>query len=82
MHKHNSLKKQNKTMIEKIANECYMYVNGDTLAKVICVPDEKALSDWKLITQEEADKIVKEKQEQEEQGKLDEHKRKEDRKVN
>ena len=66
-------------MIEKIANEGYMYVNGDTLAKVICVPNESALSDWKLITQEEADKII---QEQEEQLKLDEQKRQEDRLVN
>ena len=66
-------------MIEKIANECYMYFNGTTLAKVICVPNESALSDWKLITQEEADKII---QEQEEQLKLDEQKRQEDRPVN
>ena len=66
-------------MIEKIAKEGYMYVNGDTLAKVICVPNEQALSDWKLITQEEADKII---QEQEEQRKLDEQKRQEDRPVN
>ena len=69
-------------MIEKIAKEGYMYVNGDTLAKVICVPNESALSDWKLITQEEADKIVKEQEEQEEQRKLDEQKRQEDRQVN
>ena len=66
-------------MIEKIAKEGYMYLNGNTLAKVICVPNEKALSDWKLITQEEADKII---QEQEEQRKLDEQKRQEDRQVN
>ena len=66
-------------MIEKIANEYYMYFNGTTLAKVICVPNESALSDWKLITQEEADKII---QEQEEQLKLDEQKRQEDRPVN
>lgn len=66
-------------MIEKIAKEGYMYLNGTTLAKVICVPNEQALSDWKLITQEEADKII---QEQEEQRKLDEQKRKEDRPVN
>ena len=66
-------------MIEKIANEGYMYLNNTTLAKVICVPNESALSYWKLITQEEADKIVKE---QEEQQKLDEHKRKYDRQVN
>ena len=66
-------------MIEKIAKEGYMYVNSDTLAKVICVPNESALSDWKLITQEEADKII---QEQEEQRKLDEQKRQEDRPVN
>ena len=66
-------------MIEKIAKEGYMYLNDPTLAKVICVPNEKALSDWKLITQEEADKII---QEQEEQRKLDEHKRKDDRPVN
>ena len=66
-------------MIEKIANEGYMYVNGDTLANVICVPNESALSDWKLITQEEADKII---QEQEEQLKLDEQKRQEERQVN
>ena len=60
-------------MIEKIANEGYMYLNGDTtLAKVICVPNESALSDWKLITKKEADKII---QEQEEQRKLDEQKR-------
>ena len=63
-------------MIEKIAKEGYMYVNGDTLAKVICVPNEQALSDWKLITQEEADKIIQEKR------KLDEQKRQEDRPVN
>ena len=63
-------------MIEKIAKEGYMYLNDTTLAKVICVPNESALSDWKLITQEEADKIVKE------QLKLDEHKRKEYRQVN
>ena len=63
-------------MIEKIAKEGYMYVNGDTLAKVICVPNESALSDWKLITQEEADKIIQEKR------KLDEQKRQEDRPVN
>lgn len=69
-------------MIEKIAKEGYMYLNDTTLAKVICVPNESALSDWKLITQEEADKIIQEKQEQEEQRKLDEHKRKEDRQVN
>ena len=66
-------------MIEKIAKEGYMYVNSDTLAKVICVPNESALSDWKLITQEEADKII---QEQEEQRKLDEQKRQDDRPVN
>ena len=66
-------------MIEKIAKEGYMYLNDTALAKVICVPNEKALSDWKLITQEEADKII---QEQEEQRKLDEHKRKDDRPVN
>ena len=66
-------------MIEKIAKEGYMYLNDTTLAKVICVPNEKALSDWKLITQEEADKII---QEQEEQRKLDEQKRQEDRQVN
>ena len=69
-------------MIEKIANECYMYLNGTTLAKVICVPNEQALSDWKLITQEEADKIIQEQEEKEEQRKLDEQKRKEDRQVN
>ena len=69
-------------MIEKIAKEGYMYVNGDTLAKVICVPNEQALSDWKLITQEEADKIIKEQEEKEEQRKLDEQKRQEDRPVN
>ena len=66
-------------MIEKIAKEGYMYLNDTTLAKVICVPNEKALSDWKLITKEEADKII---QEQEEQRKLDEQKRKDDRPVN
>ena len=66
-------------MIEKIAKEGYMYLNGTTLAKVICVPNEQALSDWKLITQEEADKII---QEQEEQLKLDEQKRQEDRHFN
>ena len=66
-------------MIEKIAKEGYMYLNDTTLAKVICVPNEQALSDWKLITQEEADKII---QEQEEQRKLDEQKRQEDRQVN
>ena len=66
-------------MIEKIAKEGYMYFNDTTLAKVICVPNESALSDWKLITQEEADKII---QEQEEQHKLDEQKRQEDRQVN
>ena len=66
-------------MIEKIAKEGYMYLNDTTLAKVICVPNEKALSDWKLLTQEEADKII---QEQEEQRKLDEQKRKDDRPVN
>ena len=66
-------------MIEKIAKKGYMYLNGTTLAKVICVPNESALSDWKLITQEEADKIIKE---QEEQRKLDEQKRQEDRPVN
>lgn len=66
-------------MIEKIAKEGYMYLNDTTLAKVICVPNESALSDWKLITKEEADKIVKE---QEEQRKLDEQKRQEDRQVN
>ena len=63
-------------MIEKIANEYYMYFNGTTLAKVICVPNESALSDWKLITQEEADKIIQE------QLKLDEQKRKYDIQVN
>lgn len=66
-------------MIEKIAKEGYMYLNDTTLAKVICVPNESALSDWKLITQEEADKII---QEQEEQLKLDEQKRQDDRPVN
>ena len=66
-------------MIEKIAKEGYMYFNDTTLAKVICVPNESALSDWKLITQEEADKIVKE---EEEQRKLDEQKLQEDRPVN
>ena len=66
-------------MIEKIAKEGYMYLNDTTLAKVICVPNESALSDWKLITQEEADKII---QEQEEKRKLDEQKRQEDRQVN
>ena len=66
-------------MIEKIAKEGYMYFNDTTLAKVICVPNESALSDWKLITQEEADKII---QEQEELRKLDEQKRQEDRQVN
>ena len=66
-------------MIEKIAKEGYMYLNDTTLAKVICVPNESALSYWKLITQEEADKII---QEQEEQRKLDEQKRQEDRQVN
>lgn len=66
-------------MIEKIAKEGYMYLNDNTIAKVICVPNEQALSDWKLITQEEADKII---QEQEEQRKLDEQKRQEDRPVN
>ena len=66
-------------MIEKIANEGYMYLNDTTLAKVICVPNEQALSDWKLITQEEADKIIKE---QEEQRKLDEQKRQENRPAN
>lgn len=69
-------------MIEKIAKDGYMYLNDTTLAKVICVPNESALSDWKLITQEEADKIIKEQQEQEEQRKLDEQKRQEDRPVN
>ena len=66
-------------MIEKIAKEGYMYLNDTTLAKVICVPNESALSDWKLITQEEADKII---QEQEEKRKLDEQKRQENRPVN
>ena len=69
-------------MIEKIAKEGYMYLNDTTLAKVICVPNESALSDWKLITQEEADKIIQEQEEQEEQLKLDEHKRQEERPVN
>lgn len=55
-------------MIEKIAKDGYMYLKDTTLAKIICVPNETALSDWKLITQEEADKII---QEQEEQQKLD-----------
>ena len=69
-------------MIEKIAKEGYMYLNDNTLAKVICVPNESALSDWKLITQEEVDKIIQEQEEQEEQRKLDEQKRQEDRQVN
>ena len=69
-------------MIEKIAKEGYMYLNDNTLAKVICVPNESALSDWKLITQEEVDKIIQEQEEQEEQRKLDEQKRQEDRQAN
>ena len=37
----------------------YLYRNGDIFSKIVCLPDNANLDDWKLVTEEEYNEWVK-----------------------